>query len=128
MSNLQAKEVICPYCGNTAKFVDSSCVYRKSYGMIYLCNPCRAYVGVHKGTSTPLGRLANEELRMWKKKAHLYFDNLWKAKIMSRTQAYKWLAQEMDKPSNEAHIGMFDVGECRKVIEKVLDYKRGVAT
>ena len=29
-----------------------------------------AYVGVHKGTDKPLGRLANAELRYWKKRAH----------------------------------------------------------
>lgn len=51
---------ICPYCGCFAEFVDSSCVYNgKSYGMIYLCRPCVAWVGVHKGTDNALGRLAN---------------------------------------------------------------------
>ena len=31
--------------------------------MIYICKPCDAYVGVHKGTDKALGRLANKELR-----------------------------------------------------------------
>lgn len=64
------KEVICPYCGRSAEFVDSIAVYRRSYGMIYLCRPCDAYVGVHGRSDTPLGRLANAELRRWKIAAH----------------------------------------------------------
>ena len=41
---------ICPYCGNRTEYVDSSVIYGRSYGMIYLCWDCMAYVGVHKGT------------------------------------------------------------------------------
>jgi hypothetical protein len=56
--------VTCPYCGQPAIYVDSAAVYRiGSYGMIYLCRPCQAWVGVHPGTDQPLGRLANAELR-----------------------------------------------------------------
>lgn len=70
---------ICDYCGNPADFVDSSVVYHgRSFGMIYLCPNCGAYVGVHKGSDKPLGRLANSELRNWKKAAHAAFDPLWK--------------------------------------------------
>lgn len=28
---------ICPYCGNRTEYVDSSVIYGRSYGMIYLC-------------------------------------------------------------------------------------------
>lgn len=56
---LVPREVYCDYCGRRAEFVDSKIVYGKSYGMMYLCRHCMAYVGVHKGTSRPLGRLAD---------------------------------------------------------------------
>lgn len=74
------KEVYCDYCGRRAEFVDSKVIYGKSYGMIYLCRCCPgyAYVGVHKGTDRPLGRLADMELRELKKLAHAAFDPLWK--------------------------------------------------
>ena len=55
--------VMCPYCGERAVYTNSKEVYGRSYGMIYLCRPCDAYVGVHDGTAKPLGRLANAELR-----------------------------------------------------------------
>src|ERR1044072_1392050 len=71
----------CPYCNRPTQYVDSKRVYTKSYGMIYLCEPCGAWVGVHRGTNVALGRLANRELRKWKKDAHKYFDPLWQKKM-----------------------------------------------
>jgi hypothetical protein len=92
--------------------------------MIYYCAPCQAWVGVHKGTNKALGRLANAELREWKKEAHKYFDPLWQAKIkqgytktQARRRAYKWLSQQMGIPVKETHIGMFDVDQCKQVVE-----------
>ncbi|SDF77845.1 zinc-finger-containing protein [Sporomusa acidovorans] len=116
--------VICQYCGKPAQFVDSSRVYRKSYGMIYYCKPCNAWVGVHEGTKKPLGVLANAELRRWKKKAHFYFDRLWKSKLMSRKAAYKWLSGQLHKPVAQTHIGMFDVSDCKRVVEVVFKFWR----
>ena len=113
------KLVYCPYCGRRAEYVDSKCVYGKSYGMIYLCRNCMAYVGVHKGTDQPLGRLANAELRYWKKRAHAAFDPLWKYGRFRgrRNAAYAWLAEKMGLPREKTHIGMFGVAECRRVIQ-----------
>ena len=65
---------ICPYCGQPTEYVDSAAVYHGiSYGMIYLCRKCDAYVGVHRGTDKALGRLANRSLREWKKTGSLLF-------------------------------------------------------
>lgn len=112
-------KVICPYCGERAEFVDSKIVYGKSYGKIYLCRKCLAYVGVHKGTDKPLGRLANAELRYWKKAAHAAFDPIWKYGRFRgyRNAAYGWLAGRMGLPVEETHIGMFDVAQCKKAIQ-----------
>ena len=115
----------CDYCGGNAHLVDSKEVYGRSYGMIYLCRTCNAYVGVHKGTTKPLGRLANVELRKAKISAHTAFDSLWKRKIelakcskfQARKAGYKWLAQELGIDGKDCHIGMFDVAMCNRVIE-----------
>lgn len=120
---------ICPYCGKPTEFVDSSVIYGISYGMIYLCQDCDAYVGVHKGTDKSLGRLANSELREAKKQAHYYFDKIAKTglinkiykkyipNISNRNKAYKWLSLQLNIPVKNCHIGMFDIPECKKVIE-----------
>ena len=113
------KKVYCDYCGRQAKYVDSRVVYGKSYGMIYLCRPCEAYVGCHGKGDTPKGRLANAELRRWKIAAHNAFDPLWKYGPFRgrRNSAYAWLAEQMGLPKEKTHIGMFDVAECQQVIQ-----------
>lgn len=116
--------VICPYCGKQAAYIDSKVIYGKSYGMIYLCCPCDAYVGVHEGTDRPLGRLANKDLRKWKMAAHEAFDPLWKSGRMKRAAAYQWLADLMELTRDETHIGMFDIPECMKVIA-ICNAKKG---
>ena len=117
--------VICDYCGKPAQFVDSSVVYGKSYGMIYHCPECAAWVGVHKGTDTPLGRLANVELRRYKREAHAVFDPLWQRKEKrTRRAAYEWLAEEMGLPVEKTHIGMMDVDQCKEVIRICKEAKK----
>mgnify|MGYP001573516870 CR=1 FL=1 len=107
----------CPYCGERAKLTDSAHVYGgRSYGLIWDCRPCDAYVGVHKGTSVALGRLANAELRRLKIKAHAAFDPLWKSGKMKRTDAYSLLAERMNIAKRNCHVGMFDEAQCRLAI------------
>ena len=133
---------ICPYCEKKPEFVDSSVIYGTSYGPIYYCKDCDAYVGVHKGSEQSLGRLANKELREAKKKAHYYFDQLWNKKLriwmkkkdnhskkeisamrrIVRNQAYSWLSRQMDLPAKHTHIGMFDLTRCEEVIELCKPY------
>jgi hypothetical protein len=111
---------ICPYCNHAAKLIDSIVIYRvRSYGMMWHCAPCDAYVGVHKDSKehVPLGRLANAELRKWKMKAHAAFDPLWKEQGLKRKEAYQKLADLLGIPVKETHIGMFDVDQCKRVIE-----------
>lgn len=121
---LISQGLLCPYCLNLTEYVDSSIIYGKSYGMIYLCKRCDAWVGVHRGTSKALGRLANKTLRFWKKETHKYFDNIWMRKKCAgaRVQGYKWLASQLGINSDQCHIGMFDINLCKKAIEACKPY------
>lgn len=120
---------ICPYCGQPTEYVDSAAVYHGiSYGMIYLCRKCDAYVGVHRGTDKALGRLANRSLREWKKRAHYYFDPISRTPLINRiwpkyipgisnrNKAYRWLAAQMGVEPEVCHIGMFDEFQCECVV------------
>tara|TARA_R100000541_G_scaffold58197_2_gene69160 strand:- start:175 stop:567 length:393 start_codon:yes stop_codon:yes gene_type:complete len=111
---------ICPYCKQFSKSVTGKEIYphRKDLFnlVIYSCLPCNAYVGTHKGTTKPLGRLANKELRKAKSAAHRAFDPLWKLGGMKRKEAYKWLAETLDVEPIDCHIGMFDVETCEDVV------------
>lgn len=119
-------EVICPYCARPAVLTDSAVVYGRTFGMVWLCTPCDAWVGCHKNSKNhkPLGRLANKELRHWKVRAHAAFDPLWKRKMMAgsskgkaRNAGYKWLAKRMGIKERDCHIGMFDVEQCRQAVK-----------
>lgn len=118
------EEVKCPYCGALADYVDSAQVYQRSYGMIYRCTPCDAYVGTHRSgwlQGKPLGTLANAELRKLRQETHRIFDALWNRQgaPLTRTAAYEWLSRAMGLPSTRSHIAMFDEGQCRKAIQAV---------
>jgi hypothetical protein len=94
-------------------------IYGRSYGLVWICSTwpkCDAYVGCRKGSDKPLGRLANPELRFWKKQAHATFDKLWQAGgDMTRTEAYVWLSRVLSITPDKCHIGMFDIEQCKAV-------------
>jgi ssDNA-binding Zn-finger/Zn-ribbon topoisomerase 1 len=127
MSTKQTKQK-CPYCGGGVVCKDSSIVYGKSYGKIWICSnwpKCDAYVGCQKGSEKPLGRLANQELRYWKKQAHSKFDKLWESgEHMNRSRAYAWLSGTLGIPPDKCHIGMFDVDQCKAVCDAVREFQK----
>lgn len=124
------RTVICPYCKKPTVYTDSAEVYHgRSYGMIYLCRRCGAYVGVHDGSDAPKGSPANAELRYWRCLAHAAFDPLWKSGRFyhRRNAAYSWLSEQMQIPKEETHIGMFDIAQCQKLISIIAeDIKKGI--
>jgi hypothetical protein len=128
---------ICPYCQKPAKLIDSAAVYNgRSYGLIWDCRPCDAYVGVHKGTENALGALADKETRRARMQAHAAFDPLWKREGMSRRGAYGLMQAVMGMTAEEAHISRMTVEQCRRLIHALgrdrqkprIDSKPGVAT
>ena len=128
----------CPYCKGPVEYEDSSIIYGKSYGMIYICHPCDAYVGVHKGTDKALGTLANRNLREARKEAHYHFDKIAKTTLIhkiwsedlpgvtSRSKAYKWLSNQMEIEPKYCHIAMMDINQCKRVVtisKEALEWK-----
>lgn len=134
--------MLCPYCNKEAVLKDSAEVYHgHSYGMIYDCRDCDAYVGVRKdGKNTPLGRMANKELRIWKLKAHGAFDPLWQKKLarrrkergddypvyQARASGYKWLREQIGMTAKECSISEMDVEQCKQVIEICSKYHKKI--
>lgn len=110
----------CNYCGGKAERVSGKAIYPrmpKLHGKIFFrCSPCDAYVGTH-ADGTPLGNLADRDTRVFRIKAHHYFDKIWKGRHMKRGHAYAWLASSLGIPVSKCHIGMFDVQMCSRVIE-----------
>jgi hypothetical protein len=111
----------CPYCGAKANLVEGSAIYGPGYqysaGLYWICRPCEAYVGCHKGTKDPMGSMAKPELRRMRMKAHAAFDVIWKTKRMKRKDAYAMLAHDLGIPFHSCHIAYFDEEQCRKTVE-----------
>lgn len=115
----------CQYCGRPCTFfVNSAPLYggRKNYGPMYACLKCDARVGVHPGTYTPLGTVANQRDRDARMAAHAAFDPIWRVgprrgRGKRRRWAYAWLSTALDIPMEYCHIGLFNSDMCRQVAQ-----------
>ena len=119
----------CPYCGRPAILRPASYIYKDKAGegYLYVCSnypECNSYVGVHSGTMSPKGSLANGDLSNKRIRTHQIFDKIWKSNIMSRRNAYCWMRDRFGLSSEQAHIGCFSdymcdalMAECRAVLE-----------
>lgn len=116
---------ICRYCGSVIRLVPAESVYSveaaERLGLvgeyIYQCQNCNARVGCHRGTTRPLGNVANETLRLKRSETHQVFDAYWRRQGMTRTAAYRWLAKRLHLPIEKAHIGSFEMEQCQRVID-----------
>ncbi len=121
------KKIVCPYCGSIAVLRDGEYVYsgRAKGEKLYVCSmypECNAYVGVHKGTNIPLGTLANSELRNKRIRAHKLFDSIWKNKLMSKKEAYRWMEYSMGLIKSDAHIAKFSDYRCEELMKKCKEF------
>jgi hypothetical protein len=118
------KDLICPACGCGAKIIDSKEIYGTSYGLMWICQnhpKCDYRIGCHKGTTTPLGEMANEELRKWRIKVHDKIDPLWKTHKYNRGELYQELGIKFNKmPFHTAELKT--VQECKDVINFIHDF------
>ena len=122
---------ICRYCGGVIRLTEARIIYGDAVKKldlegekIYLCQNCNARVGCHKGTTRPKGNVATEVLRLKRIETPQVFDAFWRARGMSRTQGYQWLAQQMGLSEKAAHIGGFEMDACERVITLCREYEK----
>ncbi|PHM37141.1 zinc-finger-containing protein [Xenorhabdus innexi] len=107
----------CHYCDGNIAIVSHKAVYGKDYGnwpWLYICTACKAYVGMHPFTDIPLGTLADKETRAARNRCKPHFERIWKSGKLTRTDAYKWLAEKLGINPGECHFGWFDAEMCHK--------------
>ena len=121
----------CPYCGGSVGLRSAASVYGSGDGWIWVCNrypDCDAYVHCAPGTKTPLGVLANRELRHLRRQAHRQIDCLINDGYLSKDGVYRWMQDIYDIGTGSAmppHIAMMSDRQCRQVItaaEKLMYY------
>lgn len=113
------KPTECPYCQSSVEFTSNDKLYGRLYGKwpyCYLCTntKCKASVGVHPNTKTPLGTLANDKLKKMRISVKIPFIETYESKKISRSEAYKQLGEIMGISADECHFGLFDEDMCLK--------------
>lgn len=113
----------CPYCRSPVVLRSADGIYKENHAntMLYVCSrypACDAYVRVHEGTNKPVGSLADHRLRKLRKEAHDSFNKLYLTGAMTKDQAYAWLADMIQGPRSQAHIGYLREYYCEQVIQQ----------
>jgi len=113
----------CPYCRSPVVLRSANGIYKENSSdtKLYICSrypKCDAYVRVQQGTKTPLGSMANGELRALRLEAHRAFDQIHRTGLMSKQDAYAWLSDILSAPMSHAHIGYLGEYYCKLVIKE----------
>ena len=111
------------HCGRPAvlRSAEGICRTHRPSAMVYVCSDypaCNSFVMAHLGTLEPMGTLAPPELRRLRYEAHQQFDQLHKSGLMTRQEAYRWLAYMVQAPMAHAHIGHLGEYYCKVVIRE----------
>lgn len=111
------------HCGRPAvlRSAEGICKTHRPGAMVYVCSDypaCNSFVMAHSDTLAPMGSLAGPELRWLRYEAHQEFDRLYKTGLMTRNEAYRWLAYIVQAPMSHAHIGHLGEYYCKVVIQE----------
>jgi len=121
-------DLVCPEpgCGAFMRLRSS-----EKHGPFYGCSrypDCKGTHGAHPD-GAPLGTPASKPVKELRNLAHKLFDRIWSNGPLSRSEAYEWMADVLDLPPFQAHIGMLDevgcmklIGAIRKDFPQALDY------
>jgi hypothetical protein len=119
----------CIECGSRAFLTTGGEIYphRKDLkgGYYYKCPTCpNSYCGCHKGTKNPLGFPCGPETRKARTYVHRVLDPIWKnsGAAGARRQVYQALADHMGLKLTDTHVGLFDIGQCRKAYRFLLSF------
>lgn len=111
---------VCRYCNHKPELKTAMQVYGRNIGdcnFYWVCPLCGAMVGCKKGTTKPMGELANARTRKLRIEAHRAFDPIWKSNLMMRDQAYCWLAKHLGLTFNTCHFSLMSDNNLIKTVQ-----------
>lgn len=128
-------QIYCPYCGAQAILRPANFVHGHSElskgKHLYVCRnwpKCDSYVAAHEYDRTPMGTLANGDLRHKRIQAHKALEKYQKITKMDRWATYLWLEGKLGLDSRSTHIGLFSEATCVEVItlcnEAIRNYRK----
>ena len=107
----------CPICGGS-----SIRLIQDRYGYRYECDTCQASVGCHKGTTRPLGVLADEDTKKLRIKCHELFDKKWRNR-RERNALYKQMADLMGISPESCHFALMSKEQLEKAVSILNDWR-----
>lgn len=63
--------------------------------LMYECPFCHNRVGVHKGTTKPLGCIPTQKMKVARRQVHSLIDPLWKSGKITRKELYKRISEKV---------------------------------
>lgn len=111
----------CPECGSLLELKESK-LYSKP---VWCCTgypKCRVKHSAHSD-GRPMGVAGTRSESKARIRAHKEFDALWGDGIMSRGEAYEWLALSMGLRKADCHLARFSEQECDLVISLCRDLR-----
>lgn len=98
----QDNRLYCPYCGRQAVLRPAMYVYGERNldpeNYLYVCGgypACDSYIGVHKKSLSPMGTLADGNLRHKRIEAHRALNEVINAGVMTKHGLYIWLQNRL---------------------------------
>lgn len=112
--------IFCRYCGDNLFLQDNAKLYGgRPFGKAYICEnypACDTYVGVHKGTTQPLGTPANAELREIRRRVHASLDPIWQSGKLPRSRLYRQMAALLYNGARDYHTAWLDIADGREAL------------
>ncbi|MDC9599010.1 zinc-finger-containing protein, partial [Xenorhabdus anantnagensis] len=108
----------CRYCGRHVMIEHHLNVFKRIHDnrwpWLYHCWTCGARVSIHPETDIPMGSLADKPTRIARLSAHQHFDYVREKWNWARTDAYRWLAKQLEISPSQCHFGWFDTEMCQR--------------
>lgn len=110
----------CLECDGYGRKVSGDKIYphrQDLHSFVFWRCDCGAYTGSHKNSpsNAPKGLCAGPETRRARIDAHKAFDAIYRDKSLSRSDAYKWLADKMGITRKQCHIGYMNREQAERV-------------
>lgn len=107
-------------CGdcNAPMELDSAIDRGRAYWICSRMPECRGTHGASP-TGRPLGIPGDRETRAARIEAHRVFDAAWRARGMTKREAYRWLESILGVDREQAHIARLSAAQCRRLVETI---------
>lgn len=120
---------ICPYCGGETKIVNINDIKSLRYvkpehdhtndkQVLVCCNypDCDSYTVFPRRAIEQPGVVADKHLRLLRSRTHDFIDIIGKSGMLSRSNVYKLLSENLNKAEVYSHVRYYDVDDCIKAI------------